>query len=94
MDRIRISSQAADDLEEICLYISKDSPFYAKEVVKNILHSIRVLEKFPKFGRMVPERQNPNVREIIFRGYRIIYQIRGEIVELITVIHGSKRLTL
>lgn len=93
MDRIRISSQAADDLEEICLYIGKDSPFYAKEVIKNILHSIRVLEKFPKIGRMVPERQNPNIREIIYRGYRIIYQISVEIVEIITVIHGSKRLT-
>ncbi len=54
MDRIRISSHTADDLEEICLYIGKDSPFYAKEVIKNILHSIRVLEKFPKIGRMVP----------------------------------------
>jgi len=93
MDRVRISLQAADDLEDISLYIGKDSPFYAKEVIKNILQSIKVLEKFPKIGRMVPERQNPNIREIIYRGYRIIYQISGEIVEIITVIHGSKRLT-
>ncbi|MHA1520293.1 MAG: type II toxin-antitoxin system RelE/ParE family toxin, partial [Promethearchaeota archaeon] len=82
---IRISPQAADDLEDICQFIGKDSPFYAKELIKNILHYIKILDKFPKIGRMVPERQNPNIREIIFRSYRIIYQIKGEIVEILSV---------
>jgi plasmid stabilization system protein ParE len=45
MAGIRISPQAADDLEEICQFIEKNSPFYAKEVVKNILHSIE--KNFP-----------------------------------------------
>jgi plasmid stabilization system protein ParE len=45
MVTIRISPQAAKDLEEICKFIEKDSLFYAKEVIKNILHSMKIRKK-------------------------------------------------
>jgi plasmid stabilization system protein ParE len=36
------------------------------------------LQEFPEFGRMVPEYQDLNMREIIFRPYRIVYRINHE----------------
>ena len=86
-----ISPQATNDLEEICQFIGRDSIYYAKKFIKIFLHLILILDKYPKIGRIVPEKQNSNIREIIYRSYRIIYKIRENKVEILTVIHGSIR---
>ena len=45
-------------------------------------------------GRVVPEVNNPSVREIIFQNYRIIYRNLINYVEIVTVFHGSRLLRL
>jgi plasmid stabilization system protein ParE len=41
---------------------------------------------------VVPELENPTIRELIVRSYRIIYQIRGQQVGVLAVVHGSREL--
>jgi len=48
------------------------------------------LETSPKLGRRVKESDDPNLREIIYRKYRIIYQIHENQLEIVRVIHGSR----
>lgn len=43
-------------------------------------------------GRLVPEADREDVRELIFQGYRIIYRTKPDRVQIITVIHGSRNL--
>ena len=43
-------------------------------------------------GRIVPEAQRENIRDILFRSYRIIYRIIGERVDVLAVIHGGRDL--
>ena len=52
------------------------------------------LKQFPKIGRKVPEYNDPNLREILYKSYRVIYLIKKEHLEVISVIHGSRKLTL
>ncbi|HKB68739.1 MAG TPA: type II toxin-antitoxin system RelE/ParE family toxin [Pyrinomonadaceae bacterium] len=44
-------------------------------------------------GRIVPEKNDENVRELIYQNYRIIYRIKRDQIELLTVIHGARDLT-
>ena len=37
---------------------------------------------------MVPEMENPALREIIYGSYRIIYELDNSDVQILTVIHG------
>lgn len=46
---------------------------------------------FPFSGRSVPEYDLPEVREIIEASYRIIYFINENQVEVIAVIHSSRK---
>jgi toxin ParE1/3/4 len=50
------------------------------------------LQSFPEFGRTVPEYQNPNIREIIFRPYRIVYRVNHErkLCEIARVWHSAR----
>jgi len=55
-----------------------------------LLSQLEVLKANPQIGRMVPEKQDPVVREIFFGNYRIVYRLRSDIVELIMVRHAAR----
>ncbi len=70
--RIGWSRRALRDLEAIAEYITADSPTYAGIVVKKIVSETKILARFPRSGRKVPEFDDENVRELIVYSYRII----------------------
>ncbi|MHA1351153.1 MAG: type II toxin-antitoxin system RelE/ParE family toxin [Promethearchaeota archaeon] len=92
MVEIKWTHNALEDLDDIANYISKDSPKYAQILVKQIYEMINSLKQFPMFGRKVPEYKDPNLREIIYKNYRIIYLVKNKYLEIISVIHGSRKL--
>ncbi len=74
-------------------YIAKDSPLYARQFIEKLLVNIEKLETFPNLGRVVPEADRSDVREQIFRGYRIIYLVKSDKVFIVAILHGSQDLT-
>ena len=50
---------------------------------------LNVFARFP-VGRRVPERQTDAIREIILSPYRIVYRLRGEVAEVVTVFRASR----
>ena len=86
------TDSALDDLEIIRDYIAKDSPYYAKRFIERIFDAAKKLQDHPQMGRLVPEANRDDVRELIFQGYRIIYHTKTYRVQIITVIHGSRNL--
>ncbi len=90
MAEVRWTPQAVDDLESIADFIARDSPHYARLFVINVLEALDRLPVFPKSGRVVPELKNPAIREIILGNYRIVYRLKGQIAEILTVYHGAK----
>lgn len=87
------SPDALLDVEEIAQYIARDSLFYAKTVVEKILNSTRRLIKYPNSGRIVPEFNSPQIREIFVYSYRVIYRIVDDRITVAAVIHGSRLLS-
>jgi toxin ParE1/3/4 len=92
MAHVRWTPQAADDLEAVAEFISRDSPHYAGLLVANILQTVDQLIDFPQSGRIVPEIGDASLREVILGNYRIIYRLRSDAVEILTVHHGARLL--
>lgn len=91
MVHINWTIQAAQDLENIFKYISNDSRKYAELHILRLKNKTKLLVKYPKSGRIVPEYNNENIRELIYGNYRIIYRIvSNERVDIITVFHTSR----
>ena len=86
--------KSAISLGRILNFIGKDSQFYAKEFVKKVFSMIDLIKKFPNLGRIVPEKQNSKIRELIYRTYRIIYQVKPNEIEFVTIIQGSSQLKI
>ena len=90
--RITWSPEALEDIESIAKYIERDSAFYAKAVVTKIISSVKNIKSFSLTGRVVPELEQENIREIFVFSYRIIYQISDNSILIIAVIHGHRLL--
>jgi plasmid stabilization system protein ParE len=91
--KIRWSNSAWLDLEEIADFIAKDSRFYAAAVVREIRDASRGLLKFAKRGRIVPELDDPAIREIFIREFRLIYKISPNYIDILALIHFSRNLS-
>ena len=86
---IRWAPQAASHLEQICEYISRDSETYARIFAKRVLSIVEATASFPKAGRIVPEYNDPSLRERIYGNYRIVYRLKGDALEIAAICHGA-----
>jgi len=87
------SNTARNDLKQLRVYIGQDSPIYARHFIQRIITRAEALHGFPNLGRRVPETDRDDIREIVFQGYRIIYQIAAGHALVLTVLHGSRDLS-
>ena len=92
MARVVWSPQARDDLRRIVVFIGEDSPTIASEVGHRIVSATRHLADFPRSGRVVPEFRMTGIREVVIGSHRVIYEVSGNRVEVLTVAHGARRL--
>lgn len=95
MGKVIWTEKASAHLKAIHDYIAEDSPVYATRFIKALIKTTRKLQTFPLAGRSVPEFEHTpiNLREVIYQGYRIIYQLNPDSdVEVVTVAHGREDL--
>ncbi len=92
MAEVRWTLQAVKGIESIAEFIAEDSSHYARLFVIDVLEAVDRLVDFPKSGRVVPEVNDPDIREIILGNYRIAYRLKGESAEILTVYHGARLL--
>lgn len=92
--KIRWSSRAKRDLEAIRDYIAHDSEVYAKRFVARLAQAARQIQRQPQIGRRVPEALDApgDIREILYRSYRMLYRIEPDGVGIIAVVHGARDL--
>lgn len=81
------------DLRDIHDYIARDSQYYAQKVSQDIVDKSEKLNLFPEIGRVVPETDDPNVREIFIYSYRLIYEVLPNSVQVLALIHGKRDFT-
>ena len=93
--KIRWTHEALERLMEIEAFISLDSPEQAIKFVNEIIdHSEKILPDSPRLGRMVPEISSPNIRELLFKKYRIVCRLNKNNVEILTIFEGHRLLRI
>ena len=85
------SPQAIEDVEAIARYIESDSPFQARRVAMLIMQEARRLQRHPRCGSIIPERNEETYRELRVFSYRLLYRVMGDdVVHLLAVVHGKR----
>ena len=87
---VKWSKPAKLDLKQIHDYIARDSIFYAQKVSSEIVEKSEKLNSFPEVGRIVPEIEDPNIRELLIYSYRLIYEVFPSKVEILALVHSKR----
>src|SRR3972149_2232018 len=84
------SPEAVEDIDAIAVYIERDSPWYARAVASKIVETAESIPEYPELGRMVPEIDDPAIRERLVHRYRLVYRLDEARVLIVAVIHGRQ----
>ena len=90
MAQVIWTEPALIDLHEIIRYVASDSVAYAERLGTRLVEAPRRLTAFPRCGRIVPEFQDEQIRELVYGAYRIIYLIKRQSCYITAVVHGSR----
>jgi len=88
------SPLSLERLTEIMDYIFIDNPDACLKWFNEIFNKIDQLIEFPESGRIVPEMNRKNIREIIYKNYRIIYRIELKQILILTIRHFKQILPI
>ena len=84
------SPLSIDRVTEIAEYIAQDNPSAAADWVETLFAKIELLASSPNIGRVVPEVDRDDVRELIYGNYRVVYLNKGNQISILTIRHGKQ----
>jgi toxin ParE1/3/4 len=91
MAQVNWSRQAIEDIHAASEYHRQMSARYADTLVDKIFEKAHLLENHSRLGRMVPEIGREDIRELLYKQYRIVYRIVDETRIDILAVHPSSR---
>ncbi|HJW76430.1 MAG TPA: type II toxin-antitoxin system RelE/ParE family toxin [Thermoleophilia bacterium] len=84
--RITFAASSVADLEQIrAWYAGQQVPEVGERLLEDILAHVERLGDFPESGRVVPECDVPQLREVIHPPFRIVYRLDAELVRVVRV---------
>ncbi len=93
--KLFFSESALSDLEEIKkYYLSEEVLHVGEDFVVSIIEHAEILLENPDIGRIVPEFQEPNIRELIHPPFRIVYLRESSSVHVVRVWRSERLLKL
>ena len=92
--RIVWSPLAIQRASDIADYIAQDKPAAAASWIKTLFSKVDQLKSAPEIGRIVPEIEDIQFRELIYGNYRIIYRLESLQISALTIRHGMQILPI
>ncbi len=86
------TENAIQDLLGIKAFIAQDSIDRAEKWLIALYAAGENLSQFSSRGRIIPEFNQENLRELLIENYRLVYRIKSATVEIITVFEGHRQL--
>lgn len=89
---LRWTSRSRRDLLAIGGYIARDDLVAARRWVDRLRARARTAARRPLAGRVVPEFERTDVREVLIDNYRVVYRVRPKEIHVLTVFEGHRLL--
>jgi len=91
MAQVIWTQTATEELADIADYLESYSEKYARLTVQRFYERVGQLASFPEMGRIIPELDRSNYRELVEGNYRLMYEILSDDIILIQrVLHQAR----
>jgi plasmid stabilization system protein ParE len=91
MVKIRWSRRIIAEIHEAREYLQPYSPASAERLTNGVFAKGLLLEQQPLLGRVVPEAKRPEVRELFYKKYRLVYRVVSNTEILMLTLHPALR---
>lgn len=93
---VQITRSAEQDIEDIWLYIYRDSPERATDFILKLEAEIKTLNEYAKRCPVIEESELLGIeyRHLIIGNYRIIFKTDDKYIYIMRVIHSARLLSL
>jgi len=92
---ITFADSALRDLDEMrAWYAEQDVPEVGDKLVVEVFQKVEALAEFPDIGRVVPEFDQPHLRELSQPPFRIVYRRHPSRVRVVRVWRSERLLRL
>lgn len=88
--KLRWTPRARADLKEIGRYVGRDSPEAARRLLGRLRQQAKRAAVAPRSGRIVPELDRADTREVIAGNYRLVYRVLDEAIDVVAVFEGHR----
>ena len=93
--RLLFAESAFNDLADIqAYYLEQGTSTIGDKFVAEIIAHTEVLEDYPEIGRIVPEFDEPKIRELIHPPFRIVYWLDNQTIHVIRIWRSERLLQL
>ena len=90
MVTINWTNEAEFWLKDIYNYIAIDNKRIAKKVVNDIYQKVQILKSFPKIGYIYENKEDKDIRILLYGHYRIAYLIKdNHTIDILGVFNGA-----
>ena len=86
-----MDGEALDQTLKIRDYLAVTSEEYATRVVDNLFSRIDQLPAFPLSGPLYAKAGLPQVRELLVRPYKVIYEVTAKQIRILAVFHQRQQ---
>ncbi len=97
VDRVREvewSRSASGALDEVVASINQTSPQNARLLLTEALAAASSLTTLAERGRIVPELADPTKRQVLVRGFRLMYRVTETKVTVVAFLRGRRAFPL
>lgn len=84
------AESARDALDAVIGYIAQDTPQAAVQILDDALRAGASLATFAERGRVVPELNDPAIREVFVYKYRLQYEVGDVRVLIVAFLHSAR----
>ncbi len=91
--QIKLDKEFEENFETIFVYIAEDRVSAAKNFKKELFKRIKNIPHFPYKYRESIYFKNENIRDMIFKGYTIVYKVdvQENIIVIVDIFNQNKR---
>ena len=88
--KVRLSSEARQDLIAIGDYIARDNPARARSFIKELTDKCAGLAGMPLGYALVPRYEAKGIRRCVHDNYQVFYRVDGDAIFVVRVLHGAR----
>ncbi len=93
--QLYLTQSAIDDLQQLKRYYAEQGvPDVGIALVQRILDTLELTLQHPELGRIVPEFNQPELREILHPPFRLVYLRQSQQIHVVRVWRSERLLIL